>query len=260
MVGKNTKLSQLLIPGSSNSPVARIEKHQETEQEIAGMKHEVLDAVSKSNRKPHPRLACCGVLVAFFVVGLGVVAWLTAATGLVHVPVVSSLAYERPVPVTEVRAGVPAETSVVTQLAMSALSGGNTIELSLSEESLTASFRTLVEEAGISFIRTEDVQVAVVEGKGLELFFPVRNNEQGTAVRAILQVGTRADGFTATVTDVRFGSLPIPSWLIAASVDALVSGVLTRMNQSIPPGASITTVSYESHIVRVVLLRSATAL
>jgi hypothetical protein len=236
--------------------VARIEKHQETEQEIAGMKHEVFDAVSKSNRKPHPRLACCGMLMVFFVVGIGVCAWLAAATGLVRVPLVSSLAYERPVPVTEVRAGVPVETTIVTQLSASALSDTDTIDIVLSEESLTASFRTMVEEAGVSFVRTEDVQVAVVEGRGLELFFPLRNNEQETAVRAILQIGTGSNRLSATVIDVRFGTLPLPSWLIAASVDALVSGVLTRMNESVPAGASITSVSYERHAVRIILQRS----
>ncbi len=191
------------------------------------------------------------MLLVLVVVTASIACWVLAASGLLRIPLFSSLAYQPPVPVTVVRAGVPAETSLLTQLTNAAALGETYPVLVVSEESLTASFRSLVEEAGVSLVRTEDVQVASVEGKGLELFFPVRNNAQSTAVRAVLVVEVNESHLTASVTEVTLGSLPLPSWLVAATVDALISGVLTRLEESMPEGATISSVTYEAHAARV---------
>ncbi|KKW32189.1 MAG: hypothetical protein UY76_C0037G0002 [Candidatus Uhrbacteria bacterium GW2011_GWA2_52_8d] len=162
--------------------MVRVEKNAGLESRLDNVKGEVVREVRRRTRTSRPWLTC-SLLLLFVLVGVGVwVAWFVAATGLLHVPVFTSLAYEAPAPIRGVTPGVPVETvleeTFTSTLTRRLYEGGGTltnrsIQVQIQEASLTASLRSFLEEEGLEWIDSAGVQMAVEPGVGIELFVPL---------------------------------------------------------------------------------------
>lgn len=208
------------------------------------VKGEVVREVRRRTGKSRPWLTCSLVVLAMLV-GLFVwAAWTVAATGLVRVPVFTSLAFEEPAPLRTVVPGVGVETvlqeAFQTTLTRRLYEGGGTlvdreIEVELDERSLTATLRTFLEEAGMEWIDASRVQIAVEPGVGVELFVPLMDTGSGlrTTVRVLFSIEVKEEGVVIVPGDIHVGSAKIPGPLVAAFAVPLLEAELAKLNTAV---------------------------
>lgn len=218
--------------------MSRVEKQANLEQRIVEVKGEVVAEVRRRTRRARPWLTCSLVLLAL-IVGMFVwAAWSVAATGLIRVPVFTSLAYEVPRPERVVSPGVSAETvlqeTFERTLTRRLYEGGGTlenrrIEVQLHESSLTASLRSFAESAGSSWIETSQLQVAI-DPEGVELFVPLRDSPLATAIRAAFELRAQDGLLVVGPTDIEVGSWRVPDVVIAVVLKPLFEAELKRLN------------------------------
>lgn len=207
--------------------------------------------VQKSLPRGHGSLNCCLFLLAILLVVSGAVVWLLAAAGLITVPVISSWAYKTPAPIHEVVSGTPLDvflSEVFNDLLTERLqSGGGTIadrsvEVSLPESAITASFRDLVAEVNIAWFDFEKAQVAVDNG-GLEVFLPLANSENNNAVILFLVPNTIDGQISIEDSQISLGSLTTPAWLSDTVLTPLLRQGLNPLNQLVGRYSAIEKVS-----------------
>lgn len=202
------------------------------------MKGEVIKEIS-AGRKGKPWLACSFIFVLLLVSLVGAAAWGVAATGLIEVPGVSPLAYREPRPERIVEPGVPVERLVDEQvkatLAKRLQDGGGqlkdrSIELRLTERSLTASLRSLLEENQDANIDTSRVQVSVDPEIGFTFFLPIKGTTRETALQ-ISVLPTLTDGVLELHPQgFRVGTLPVPNGLTAFFLRPFIHDKMTALN------------------------------
>jgi len=160
------------------------------------------------------------VLFVFFVIFaiIAFVTWTLAATGLVNVPIISGWAYAVPSPSRVVEEGIPFET-VVGQQALSSF-------LSIPETTLTTELRDSLETSGQTFVEADRSQVVVIADSGIELFLPLRDNAQDTAIVVRLRLSVVDGTPTATAEAVSVGSWKLGGWLRAGIVNPALGAIL----------------------------------
>ncbi len=233
--------------------MARVEKNAGLESRLEDVKGEMVQEVRRRTRPRRPWLTC-SLLLLVVLVGLGVwIAWMVAGTGLIHVPVFTSLAYEAPAPTRTVTPGVPVET-VLSETFTSTLTrrlyegGGalaNTaVEASLTEASVTSSLRTFLEKAGMTWIDVSGVQIAVDPEVGMELFIPLRlgSQEVGTAGVVTFDLSVQDGNLVVAPTSVRLGSSKVPNFMIATFLKPLLEAELQKLNAAMVGYASISSI------------------
>lgn len=214
---------------------------------------EELEAFRKRKTKQRSWLKTCSLFLLFGVIGVIIwILWMLAATGLVQIPVFSSIAYERPEPIREVTAGVPVQVSVQDQVQTSlrdqlynsvrqGTSFDSVLSVSLTEESLTSSFRSYMEQTGLPWIDSSHVQMVVDEQEGIQVFMPLLldGKEGDTAVTAYIDVDVLEGEVLLSVRDVSIGSTSIPRLVIVYFVQPYVESELARITASMVGYSSI---------------------
>lgn len=228
--------------------MARVEKNAELEERLQDVKGDVVREIRRRTRVHRPWFTCCLLLLAVLV-GVGVwIAWTVAATGLVQVPVFSSLAYGMPSPLRPVTPGVPVETvlgeTFTSTLTRRLYEGGGTLEnrsidVHLSESSLTASVRTFLERAGIDWIDGSQAQIAIEPDAGVELFVPLRVRDRQTSATLRFQLEAVDGNLVITPTQVAIGSARVPRFLIAIFLKPLLEAELGKLNEAMVGYAKI---------------------
>lgn len=235
--------------------MGRVEKNAKVQEDVAQMKGEVVKTVKMSGKGSQKGmlLGCLLTIVipSTFLVILA--AWLTAATGLVKVPVISSFAYDKPSPIRVVEPGVPLDTVISNELTKEVTrriqQGGGTIQnrritLALPEESFTASMRTVLEESNIAEIDPTNAQAAVNEDIGMELFLPLANNAQESAIRLRVKAVVENGLFDLLVTDVWIGDLHLPRFLSDMLLGPVIDANMEQFNQEIGKYLTIQQIRY----------------
>lgn len=234
--------------------MARKEKKSELTDQITKMKGEMVQEVRRSTRKSRPWLACGGVLLLFLLAVLSWIAWIVAATGMVDLPIFTGLAYEKPEPERVVEPGVSFETVVEEQFRTTLIqrlqAGGgelqdNQITIEANERSLTASFQSAIEEAGLDFIDAEGSQVSVHADEGLRLFLPVKDSELETALQVYLRAEAIDGTLNLVIDSVQLGSLAVPSMVIVSVFEPMLKQYIGDLNRTIGSYASIDTFSHQ---------------
>jgi hypothetical protein len=240
--------------------MTRVEKQSSVKEQIHEMKGVVVDEVRKSQRRRRPWLTCSVILLLLlsgFFVWLG---WAVASTGLIEIPLLTSLAYDPPAPIRIVEPGSPIETvaqEVFTSTLTSRLQSGSgelldrSMTLTLSESSLTATVQSLIEESGIGWIDSSLAQVVLDPSVGVELFAPLRNNPRGSAITLLADVGVQDGNVTITPTQAQIGDLTLPSVLLSL-LNSLVQEQLESLNTSLRGYANLTSVSMTEGTVALV--------
>lgn len=231
--------------------MSRIEKNQPVMEEMEEMKGEIMGAVKRKPGRGRWYHYVMLAMVAGFLALFAWAAWTLAATGLVTVPVLSRWAYDIPVPTRVVGEGVPFETVVQQQVAEEAMrrayAGGaaSDLALTISETTLTTELRDSLETSGQTFADPDGSQVAVLSGSGIELFLPLRDTDQQTAVKALLRV-TVTDGVPkVTAETVSLGSWQVGAWLREGLVNPMLDGLLDTVVREVEGSVTVTSVREE---------------
>ncbi len=233
--------------------MSRIEKDSDTKEELQQLRGEVIKEIG-SQRKKSPWLACSLLFVLLIVGGIGAAAWAIAATGLVTVPGFSQAAYEEPTPVRVVKPGVPIETiiqeEVTSTLATRLQAGGGTlkdasISLTLSEQSLTASLRNLLENSGDRTIDPSRTQLAVDPEQGFMFFLPFTKSASNSAVQLSVKAEMK-DGAIVLVPDAAtVGSLRIPKSMVTFFIQPFIEERLVHLNSELASFVQIREILYQ---------------
>src|SRR3989339_660555 len=229
--------------------MSRIEKNQLVMEEVKEMKGELMDA---AKRKPRRGWRTWVSLIVLFVlvVLIGMALWTVAATGLVTIPVISKLAYQTPSPTYVVREGIPFETLLQQQIAAETVrrayagdaAASNEFFISIPENTLTTELRDHLETSGQTFADQDGAQIVVLGESGIELFLPLRDNAQETALVVRLTLSVTEGMLRATAEDVRLGSWQMGSWLREGLINPALDGMLDASMRQIEGTASITSV------------------
>lgn len=206
--------------------MSRIDKALSSAEELEKVKGEIVSEVRRGT-KPRGKGTCALILLTLVLAGALWAAWAVASTGLVAVPVLTGLAYEKPEPSSRVEAGVPLEAFVASRLATS---GGT---FSIPESTLTTFVRDTLATSGQTLFDESGAQASVNGAHGIELYLPLRDNALQTAVVATVRFGAKDGALTIAVDDVSVGSWH--AWSVlrdGVMVPALAAG-LESVNQTI---------------------------
>lgn len=232
--------------------MSRVDKEGDLRRDMAAMKGEMLQTVRQSGRRPKAWVGCLAIIVGAFLLCLGVAGWAVAATGLVRLPVFTSVSYHRPEPSHEVVATTPLDqyvSAVISrELTARLQAGGGTIKdraisIDLPEGAFTASLRQAFRDNPQTAFDAKRVQVAV-DGDGMEMYLPFSDNPAGSAVLLRLRVDAGQDGLTLRVSDLRVGSLPVPDLVTKATLMPAIQDSFAGFAKQLARYANISTVSY----------------
>lgn len=205
-------------------------------------KDEIIEKFDDQKKKPHGRFTCVLIALVCFVLFASFILWEVAATGLVTIPVVSSVAFVHPKPVRVVEAGVPveqlSESVFKTTLAKRLQAGGGmlsdrSILIAIPESSLTASLRKALKNFPDANLDASRAQIAVLPDQKLELFLPVRFNDRSSVLIAHISLVADQGLFDLRLLDVKLGSFRAPSMLVSSLIQPFVNRALTSLNQSL---------------------------
>jgi hypothetical protein len=224
--------------------MSRIEKQAALEKQIQEVKEQVIQKKEPGTKSRKPWFTCLIILLVIFLLGASCLAWVVASTGLVSIPVFTNFAYAKPMPLREVAPGVPVETLLREQIAASLVQrfreGGRllpspkqTLEVSVPEDSLTATLRSKLEETPLEGLDISALQVTLEPDSGVEVFIPVEDSALQTAVVLFFDVIVKEGGIAVIPKDVFVGSAHVPSFLVAQFLTPLIEQRLAPLNEMI---------------------------
>ncbi|MEK7615177.1 MAG: hypothetical protein AAB431_02225 [Patescibacteria group bacterium] len=224
--------------------MSRIEKGKGLKEELEQMRGEMKKEIATT--KPKKRFLSCSVLfflMIFFLCGWGV--WIVASTGLVEIPLVSALSYHKPEPDHLVMPGVPVEVIAAEKLQTAFAQQAASTSFTVTESSLTASLRSLLEKEQHDTIDAGLAQVSISEESGFTFFFPLPNSAKHTAI--ILSVKATANEGVIHVVPERFavGSFHLPHALVAFFLQPFIESQLVSLNEELKTFVQVNGIEYK---------------
>ena len=222
--------------------MSRIEKTESKIEQEKMMRDEVIQEVKHRTKKSHPRMTCAGIVLIVLLCIASWMLWIIASTGLYTIPVFSLFAFHGPTPSRVIVPGTPVETlaentfkSVLAQRLIR--DGGKltdrTISLEIPEASLTASMQKMIQGSSTPFLQVSGSQVVVLPNDQFEIFLPLANGANVTAVVADVTVMANHGVLSLVLKDVHVGLFHAPNWLVANVIQSTVNAELTSLNQSL---------------------------
>jgi hypothetical protein len=141
-----------------------------------------------------------------------------------------------------------AEETLMSELTARLQSGNGEIQnravaLTLSEESFTASLRSLLEESGMAILDASGAQVVIDSKAGVELFVPFFDNPRDSAVTITLNVGVVDGNVSITPTHLAVGNLTVPRLVISTLVTPFLQQQLDKLHEILLGYATIDSVA-----------------
>lgn len=205
--------------------MARIERTTGNPEGMGEIKGQ-LKKVSKRLNRRNPLFSCFFiVLIVIFLILLWL-AWMLSSTGLVRIPVFSALAYNKPVPEHLVSPGISVGEVIektFRQEVTERLQAGDgelvekNIQLSLSEENLTASLQEEIRVNGETFFDSSGAQVVLSSGGQVEIYIPFTDSELETAIIVTLKPIVNNGKLDVEIQKMKIGSLTIPKGIAEKS-------------------------------------------
>ena len=94
-------------------------------------------------------------------------------------------------------------------------------------------------------VRSGESQVAVIDGHGVELFLPLANNAQRSALTIVTRLDLADGALTPVVTSFHLGRLPVSPKLMNAIVESSLKSALASFNAELAKVARIEAVAYQ---------------
>jgi len=224
--------------------MSRIEKGKDVKTELAQLKGEMIKEIG--SKRPKNRLASCSLILFLIIFGLlGFAVWSFAATGLVHVPIVSGFAYHKPEPLRLVTPGVRMETIVEEQIKTSLARGEQTLSVRLPEESLTSTLRTILETGKSELIESANAQVTIGSDQTFTFFLPLKDSSKQTAIQMKIKATVKDGGLQLEPQTFQLGSLRVPGPLTAFFLQPFIQSQLPALNDSLRSFVKLTDLRYE---------------
>jgi len=235
--------------------MARVEKStpQKGDDDMVKMRGE-LKKVSKRVNRHHPIFSCFLIFAAVVVIIFLALVWLLASTGLVRVPGISALAYNKPVPLHVVEPGESLENKIQTELeslvTQRLQAGGGQINnrditVSLSEESFTSSLQTIIASQADDFFEAQTTQIAIDPDDGIEIYIPVLDNPLETALLIDLKVVVEEDKLVVQIQKIQIGSLKVPVSLFGGRLEkTFLNPLLQKLSNEIGRFGKITNIRF----------------
>ena len=234
--------------------MARVEKSTSSkgDKDVTKMRGE-LKKVSKRVNRHHPLFSCFFIFSALILLVFVILLWLVASTGLVRVPVITSLAYNQPEPIRIVESGQFLDKKIQQELGdvltQRLQAGGGqindkNISVALSEESYTASLQAAIASEAADFFDAGNAQVVIDPEVGIEIYIPVSESSLETALLVNLAASVEDDGLEAQVQSIKIGSLGVPVSLVDRQLQsAVLTPLLEQLSNEIDRFGEITGVS-----------------
>ncbi len=209
-------------------------------------------------KQAHPFPSCAVFFFGFILVLLLMLGWVVASTGLVAIPVLSSLAFKQPTPnhlvVPGVKAEVVATEYLSSTLVMRIRQGqgelkDRSINLALPESSLTASLKSLLDEAPLDFLDPSNAQVTVIADEGFELFIPLNGYQSKSALKVYLKGIVQNDVMTVSLKDLWIGSFHIPNKIVTFAFQPFIDEQTSTINKAIGSTMKLTAIEYQKGTV-----------
>jgi hypothetical protein len=222
--------------------MARVEKQSSVKKQIEDVKADVVKEVKQQRRKKRPWMSCSVIILVVVLLLMLWGVWSVAATGLTKVPVFSRFAYTTPEPTRLVEPGIEAQDYVkewfATLLTQKFYDGRGTIndvsfDLSVSEEILTTTLRSLVNVEGVEWIDVDNTQVVVDPEVGIELYFPLSKEKTDTAIIAIFDISVEGTDIKIKPIDVALGQWHVPNFLVASFLVPIIERQSDLLNQEL---------------------------
>ena len=232
--------------------MVRIEKFKRSQQEF----HQS-DERPKKKKMPKWIMKIIVSLVFFLILIAGGV-WVAAASGLVSIPVVSSIVYEEPKPMRVVEEGVPVETylseAISVELSERLRNCGSGLEADpirvlLTEASLTASLRLVAKGLGTDFIDADTVQVTVDAEKEVEFFVPIIFDEQRSVLRFRSEIDVKDGAFVVSPGSLSIGQITFPSFLTNFIVSKPINTLVDQLNDQLGSYANLQGIEIEDGVI-----------
>jgi hypothetical protein len=225
--------------------MSRIEKGSDVKEELQQMKGEVIKEIS-SKKQRHSFRSCFVIFFILIICILVVAAWAVASTGVINVPVFSKFAYNKPEPERIVTPGVPLE-KVIEEQVISKLATGSVnkpISLSLSESSLTASLRSVLESSADGFIDASFSQATISQDRGLTFFLPLEKSKSGSALSISVKANIKDGKLELVPEEFKIGSLHVPDSFIALFIQSFLKDQLADANKILGSYVEVQEIEY----------------
>ena len=169
-------------------------------------------------------------------IGLAILAapivYVLLVAGLIGVPLVGGFVYQPPQADHVVTASAPLDSESLQSL-------------TFSESMLTASLRLGLDSEAGQWFEAGESQVAVIDGHGVELFLPLANNAQRSALTIVTRLDLADGALTPVVTSFHLGRLPVSPKLMNAIVESSLKSALASFNAELAKVARIEAVAYQ---------------
>ncbi|MEK9130880.1 MAG: hypothetical protein AAB429_02060 [Patescibacteria group bacterium] len=169
-------------------------------------------------------------------IGLAILAapivYVLLVAGLIGVPLVGGFVYQPPQADHVVTASAPLDSESLQSL-------------TFSESMLTASLRLGLDGEAGQWFEAGESQVAVIDGHGVELFLPLANNAQRSALTIVTRLDLADGALTPVVTSFHLGRLPVSPKLMNAIVESSLKSALASFNAELAKVARIEAVAYQ---------------
>lgn len=228
----------------------RVEKNQDVKKELAKTKRELSSEIRRETKQGHPLLTCGIIAIVLILVLASWIGVLVAKTGFVEVPVLTDAFYEVPQP-DHVVVGESASVEQVLSEELTELvtarvivAGGTdidrSVELDLSEQAFSATLRNTIINDESSTFDSDLAQIAITSRAGLEVYAPLKDNDQDSAIRLTLMPSVSSTGvLEVAVTSLTIGNLELPGWLVQAALTRPIQIAVGELNKAIAQFATL---------------------
>jgi hypothetical protein len=234
--------------------MTRIEKDVQAKGEMKQMKEEVIKEVRKGGKGGNKKMTCSVIVLLFLVSIAFYFLWILASTGLVSVPLLSKVAYEKLEPTRVVFQAAPvqvvANETFQTAIAHKLQSGNGQIldkemSLKIKEGSLTATVREIFDQSGLSFFDAKNAQIAVLKNGAFEIYAPVSGVGKETAMSLNLSAQIDDGNVYLEIGELNIGSYKAPKSLVNLMFGAIINNELASLNEDLGSFMKIESILYE---------------
>jgi len=235
--------------------MVRVEKNPEPMLSKQDMKKEVKrQVVWQHNKRRLRRLGCVGIFLFVLFLCFLFVMWFLAQTGFVNVPVLSKF-YNPPEPAHYVEPGQLVDEYAadvfLDKLESVAynLSLDNHIQLELSEGILTSGIQEQISNLDSDIFLTNDTQVVIDPNFGMELFLPLKYNDDQAVVILYVTPVLVDKSINIEVNRIQIGNINLPQSMAEIILETPIKTLVEQLNSTFTQFINIESIDVQNGVL-----------